>query len=73
MLKGTIVERDGKLYVRHAYCEYWEPYEHVMFWLILSTKGNPYSADRPSVGDEAVYQSGWSDWHTSNSQRTSTG
>jgi len=72
MMQGTLVEREGKLYVRYSCTEYAEPFENVHYWLVTATKGNPYSADRPGAGDDATYR-GTGSWHTSNAARSSTG
>ena len=50
--QGTLVEREGKLYVKTVDTMYSEPVRYTSWWTVIDTSGNAYYATRPKAGDE---------------------
>ena len=64
-MEGKLVERDGKLYVVYASTDYSRPSRTVLWWRVVQSTGNPYSAQRPSAGDSARSTGYGGSWTTS--------
>lgn len=55
-MQGTIVERNGKLYVMTTTAAWSIPENQSCFWPVAEWTGNPYNGRRPEPGDIATYQ-----------------
>jgi len=55
-MQGTIVERNGKLYVCKIDSAWSIPERITMYWPVAESSGNPYNGNRPGPGDIATYQ-----------------
>jgi len=55
-MQGTLVERNGQLYVSTTNCSWSTPERVTLFWPVAEIQGNPYNGMRAEAGDVATYQ-----------------
>jgi hypothetical protein len=55
-MQGTIVERNGRLYVRTTISDWSKPELVICYWPVAERTGNQFNGKRPEPGDLATWQ-----------------